>query len=59
MDEAEAAGSEMGRVATIIDINMQSVKKMTSGTLLWLSRPREMVKLWCEKPTPTRLICTA
>lgn len=34
MDEAEAAGSDMARVATIYDINMQSVKKMTSADLV-------------------------
>lgn len=31
MDEAQAAGSEMSRVATVYDIHMQSVKKMTSA----------------------------
>lgn len=34
MDEAEAAGSDMTRVATVYDINMQSVKKMTSADLV-------------------------
>lgn len=34
MDEAEAAGSEMSRVATVYDINMRSVKKMTSADLI-------------------------
>lgn len=33
MDDAEAAGSDMSRVATVYDINMQSVKKMTSADL--------------------------
>lgn len=33
MDEAEATGSDMSRVATIYDINLQSVKKMTSADL--------------------------
>jgi hypothetical protein len=34
MDEAEEAGGDMARVATIYDINMQSVKKMTSADLI-------------------------
>ncbi|RXW33222.1 hypothetical protein C1706_00125 [Propioniciclava flava] len=34
MDDAESAGSEMTRVATVYDINMQSVKKMTSADLV-------------------------
>jgi hypothetical protein len=34
MDEAESAGSDMTRVATLYDINMQSVKKMTSADLV-------------------------
>ncbi|MFF8894797.1 DUF3644 domain-containing protein [Brevibacterium casei] len=34
MDEAESAGSDMARVATVYDINMQSVKKMTSADLV-------------------------
>jgi len=34
MDEAEAAGSDMSRVATIYDINLQSVKKMSSADLV-------------------------
>jgi hypothetical protein len=33
MDEAEAAGSDTARVATVYDINLQSVKKMTSADL--------------------------
>lgn len=34
MDQAEQAGGDMGRVATIYDINLQSVKKMTSADLV-------------------------
>lgn len=34
MDEAEKAGSDMGRVATVYDVNLQSVKKMTSADLV-------------------------
>lgn len=34
MDEAEAAGSDMSRVATVYDINLQSVKKMSSADLV-------------------------
>jgi hypothetical protein len=34
MDRAEQAGSDMGRVATIYDINLQSVKKMSSADLI-------------------------
>jgi hypothetical protein len=33
MDEAEAAGSDLTRVATYYDINLQAVKKMTSADL--------------------------
>lgn len=34
MDDVEVAGNDMARVATIYDINMQSVKKMTSADLI-------------------------
>lgn len=34
MDQAEQDGGDMGRVATIYDINLQSVKKMTSADLV-------------------------
>jgi hypothetical protein len=34
LDAAEAAGSDMARVATIYDINLQSVKKMASADLV-------------------------
>ena len=34
MDQAEQAGGDMGRVATIYDINLRSVKKMTSADLV-------------------------
>lgn len=34
LDEAEAAGIDLSRVATIYDINLQSVKKMTSADLV-------------------------
>lgn len=34
MDAAEAGGSDMARIATVYDINMQSVKKMTSADLI-------------------------
>ncbi|MFE3998947.1 DUF3644 domain-containing protein [Nocardioides sp. YIM B13467] len=33
MDDAEAAGGDMARVATVYDIHMRSVKKMTSADL--------------------------
>lgn len=34
MDEAEAAGGDMDRVATVYDINLQSVKKLTGADLV-------------------------
>jgi hypothetical protein len=34
MDQAELAGSNMSRVATVYDIHLQSVKKMTSADLV-------------------------
>ncbi|MDO8122074.1 hypothetical protein Q6346_12210 [Isoptericola sp. b490] len=34
MTAAEAAGSDLARVATVYDINMQSVKKMTGADLV-------------------------
>lgn len=34
MDDAESAGSDMTRVATVYDISMQSAKKMTSADLV-------------------------
>lgn len=33
MDDAESAGGDMNRVATVYDINLQSVKKLTSADL--------------------------
>lgn len=34
VDQAEAAGSDMARVATVYDINLQSVKKLTGADLV-------------------------
>jgi hypothetical protein len=34
MDDVEAAGGDLARVATVYDINLQSVKKMTSADLV-------------------------
>jgi alpha-L-fucosidase len=54
MDEAEAAGSEMGRVATIIDINMQSVKKMTSADLVVAISPTGDGQVVVRKTDPNK-----
>ncbi|GAA4784957.1 DUF3644 domain-containing protein [Microbacterium gilvum] len=34
MDEVESAGSDLARVATVYDVNMQSVKKLTGADLV-------------------------
>lgn len=54
MDEAEAAGSEMSRVATIYDINMQSVKKMTSADLVVAISPTGDGQVVVRKTDPNK-----
>jgi hypothetical protein len=58
MDEAEASGSDMARVATVYDINMQSVKKMTSADLVVAVSPTADGQVVCARPTRTRRIHT-
>jgi hypothetical protein len=54
MDEAEAAGSEMARVATVYDINMQSVKKMTSADLVVAISPTADGQLVLRRTDPNK-----
>ncbi|MBF6253132.1 DUF3644 domain-containing protein [Nocardia farcinica] len=54
MDEAEAVGSDMGRVATIYDINMQSVKKMTSADLVVSVSPTGEGRVVVKKLDPNQ-----
>lgn len=54
MDEAETAGSEMSRVATIYDINMQSVKKMTSADLVVAISPTGDGQVVVRKTDPNK-----
>ncbi|MET3946823.1 WD40 repeat protein [Arthrobacter sp. UYCu512] len=54
MDDAEAAGSEMSRVATIYDINMQSVKKMTSADLVVAISPTGDGQVVVRKTDPNK-----
>lgn len=52
MDAAELAGSDMGRVATVYDINMQSVKKMTSADLVVAVSPTADGQVVIRKTDP-------
>lgn len=54
MDEAEAAGSGMSRVATLYDINMQSVKKMTSADIVVAIDPTADGKVVVRKTDPNQ-----
>lgn len=54
MDEAEASGSEMTRVATVYDINMQSVKKMTSADLVVAISPTGDGQVVVRKSDPNQ-----
>ncbi len=54
MDEAEAAGSDMGRIATIYDINMQSMKKMTSADLVVAVSPTADGQVVLKKTDPNQ-----
>lgn len=54
MDEAEAAGSDMSRVATVYDINMQSIKKMTSADLVVALSPTANGQVVVRKTDPNQ-----
>lgn len=54
MDEAEAAGSDMSRVATVYDINMQSIKKMTSADLIVAISPTANGQVVVRKTDPNQ-----
>ncbi|BAD59858.1 hypothetical protein NFA_50060 [Nocardia farcinica IFM 10152] len=54
MDEAESADSDMGRVATIYDIKMQSVKKMTSADLVDAVSPTGEGRVVVKKLDPNQ-----
>lgn len=54
MDEAESAGSDMARVATVYDINMQSVKKMTSADLVVAVSPTADGQVVMRKSDPNQ-----
>jgi hypothetical protein len=54
MDDAEDAGSDMARVATVYDINMQSVKKMTSADLVVAVSPTADGQVVLRKTDPNQ-----
>ncbi|MGX1575960.1 DUF3644 domain-containing protein [Cellulosimicrobium funkei] len=54
MDDAEGAGSDMARVATVYDINMQSVKKMTSADLVVAVSPTADGQVVLRKTDPNQ-----
>lgn len=54
MDVAEAAGADLARVATIYDINMQSVKKMTSSDLVVAVSPTADGQVVIRKSDPNQ-----
>ena len=54
MDDVEAAGSDMTRVATVYDINMQSVKKMTNADLVVAVSPTADGQVVVRKTDPNQ-----
>ncbi|WFS11944.1 hypothetical protein [Rhodococcus aetherivorans] len=52
MDEAESAGGDMGRVATVYDIHLQSVKKMKSADLVVAVSPTADGQVVLKKTDP-------
>ena len=54
MDDVEAAGSDMARVATVYDIKMQSVKKMTSADLVVAVSPTADGQVVVRKTDPNQ-----
>ncbi len=54
MDEAESAGSDMARVATVYDINMQSVKRLTKADLVVAVSPTADGQVVVRKTDPNQ-----
>lgn len=54
MDDVESAGSDLARVATVYDINMQSVKKMTSADLVVAVSPTADGQVVLRKTDPNQ-----
>lgn len=54
MDDVESAGSDLARVATVYDINMQSVKKMTSADLVVAVSPTADGQVVVRKTDPNQ-----
>lgn len=54
MDDVEAAGSDMARVATVYDINMQSVKQLTSADLVVAVSPTADGQVVVRKTDPNQ-----
>lgn len=54
MDTAQAAGADMGRVATMYDIHMQSVKNMTSADLVVAVSPTADGQVAVRKTDPNQ-----
>ncbi|MHA4855096.1 DUF3644 domain-containing protein [Rhodococcus sp. MSC1_016] len=54
MDEAEAAGSDLARVATVYDIHLQSVKKLESADLLVAVSPTADGQVVLKKTDPNQ-----
>lgn len=54
MDAAQAAGSDMGRVATVYDIHLQSQKKLTSADLVVAVSPTADGQIAIRKTDPNQ-----
>lgn len=54
MDEAQSAGGDMSRLATIYDIHMQSVKKLTSADLVVAVSPTADGQIAIRKSDPNQ-----
>ena len=54
MDEAQAAGGDMGRVATVYDIHLMSQKKMTSADLVVAVSPTANGQIAIHKTDPNQ-----
>lgn len=54
MDDAQASGGDMGRVATVYDIHMQSQKKMTSADLVVAISPTADGRIAIRKTDPNQ-----
>lgn len=54
MNEAEAKGADMGRVAVVYDINLQSQKKMTSADLVVAVSPTADGQIVIQKTDPNK-----